>query len=123
MSPISGIIRLSDFFVSERKAKIMSEKFIPVGHRILLKPDVVGEKTNGGIYIPPESRRMQQLSTVVCTVIAMGPTCYNDSAHGETPWCKVGDKVHIVKHSGVHVEMNGKDHFVINDEDVLMRIE
>ena len=97
----------------------MNEKFVPVGHRILLKPDEVGEKTNGGIIIPEETRRREQLPEVVCTVIAMGPTCYNDPSHGKEPWCKIDDRVHIVKHSAVLIKVNDEDHFVINDEDIL----
>lgn len=97
----------------------MRESFIPVGHRILLKPDEVGEKTEGGIIIPPSLQDRMQLSEVICTVITMGPSCYNDPSHGKEPWCKVGDRVHIVKHSAVLVVVNGEDHFVINDEDVL----
>lgn len=94
----------------------------PLGHRVLLKPDVVEEKSKGGIILHNELTKQEQQAQVVGTVLAIGPTCWADTPTGE-PWCKVGDRIVFAKYSGLRLwnPAEGKyrdDLVLINDLDV-----
>ena len=62
----------------------------PAGHRILILPREIQEKTASGIIISTDSmREREQMSNTTGVVLAMGDTCYEERTN---PWCKVGDK-------------------------------
>ena len=58
----------------------------------------------------------------VGTVVALGPTAYNMSHHGD-PWVKVGDTVLYKKYDGKQLkdDKTGKLYRIINDEDVIAK--
>ena len=101
----------------------MSEHGIcPKGHRILVLPKEVEEKTESGIIINVGTQKLrEELAQVDGVVVAMGNTCYTDQPE---PWCKVGDKVFFGKYSGIF--RDGKDglkYRVINDLDIVGTLE
>jgi co-chaperonin GroES (HSP10) len=100
----------------------MSErKFMPVGHRVLVRLEEVTEKA-GLIYKPDTVRDREQRVIDKGTVEAVGPTAFVGFADG-SPWCAVGDFVAFAKNSGVLMEQEGKFYRVINDEDIYARAE
>jgi len=97
----------------------MSE-LMPEGVKLLIFPDEVAEKTEGGIYKAPQAREDEKFATVVGTVIAIGPKV--DVMFEDGP-LDVGDKVIYAKYGGVIVEHGGKDHRLVNDEDVIAKVK
>lgn len=93
----------------------------PQGHRVLIAPELVEEKTATGIVIPIQATEKEQLAQVMGLVIEVGPEAY---AEHPAPWCKIGDRVIFGKYSGL--TFKGKDgitYRVINDREVVATAE
>lgn len=89
----------------------------PAGHRVLVKPDPLEEKSKGGILLPNDERK--EKAQIVGTVIAIGKTAWKAFDDGE-PWCKVGDKVYFAQYGGYLVRDTETDEEfrLLNDEDI-----
>ena len=48
-------------------------RFIPAGHRVLVRPERVEEKTRGGLYVPEHTRERQQAASIRGELVAAGP--------------------------------------------------
>lgn len=97
----------------------------PTGWRILVMPYQGKATTDGGIVLPDEVVRREQLATVAAYVLKVGPLAYQDSAKfGEScePWCKEGDWVCIGRYSGSRFKIDGGEIRVINDDEVIATI-
>jgi len=90
----------------------------PVGHRVLILPDQVEEKTAAGIILHTASQQSrEEMAQINGVVVALGTTAYADQT---SPWCKVGDRVIIGKYSGlIYDGEDDKKYRVINDLDVV----
>lgn len=90
----------------------------PVGHRVLILPDQVEEKTQSGIIVHSASQQArEEMAQINGVVVALGTTAYADQ---ESSWCSVGDKVIIGKYAGlIYDGEDGKKYRVINDLDVV----
>lgn len=108
--------------------KLKPTNLSPVGHRIIVQPDAVEEKSDGGIILAAATTEKEALAQVYGTVLAVGP-----EANIETPtlsayilrwlgirkaWCKVGDRVMYGKYSGL-VLADWPDLRIINARDVV----
>jgi co-chaperonin GroES (HSP10) len=112
-----------DTYLTKPKTKPKTKHGItPRGHRLLVLPDEVEEKTASGIVVSVgTSKSREELAQVDGVVVAMGNTCYSDQPE---PWCAVGDKVIFGKYSGI--VRDGKDglrYRVINDLDVVATLD
>ena len=95
-------------------------RIVPTAHRVLVQLEPVEETTKGGIIISSsDTRKREQVAQETATVVKIGPTAFKDFGDG-TPWCKEGDKVKIVRHSGNIIKDPDSDNMysVINDEDI-----
>jgi co-chaperonin GroES (HSP10) len=100
-------------------------KIVPTGFRVLVELDRLEKTSTGGIILAREGGdRRHQAGQETATVVALGPTAFKGFDDGE-PWCKVGDRVRIVRYSGntIEDEKNEKMYSIINDEDVYAVIE
>lgn len=89
---------------------------VPVEFKVLVKPDVVEEKTGGGIYIPDTSRERQELAQARGTLVATGGRAWEEM--GKTA-PQVGDRVWFAKFGGVPIKgADGQMYRLINDKDV-----
>ena len=71
----------------------------PVGHRVLIKPDVVEHKTESGIIVHTGlTEDRERLAQIRGVVVELGNTAFADQP---TPWCKVGDRITFGKYSGL----------------------
>ena len=98
-----------------------SSGIYPKGHRVLIKAEEVEETTQGGILLPEEMTKREQLAEIRGRVVEIGSTAYSDQP---SPYCSVGDRVIFAKYSGIIY--TGKDKIeyrVINDLDVVAVIE
>ena len=94
----------------------------PAGHRVLLLPREIQEKTQSGIILATESmREREQMSNTTGVVIAMGDSCYDDMP---TPWCKVGDKVAFAKYAGLlYKGRDGQQYRMVNDGEITATLD
>lgn len=94
----------------------------PCGPRILVLPEEIEKKSEGGIVIVTDAtEKMEALAQTAGLVIAMGDTCYADQP---APWCKVGDRVTFAKYSGLlNKGKDGKKYRVISDLDIVSIID
>lgn len=97
----------------------------PCGHRLLIKPDEVKEKTKGGIILAQSTLTQDKNAQERGTVLAIGSTCWDTFGDG-SPWCKVGQVVFYPKYSGMRIKENPEDEdfiVAINDEDIVAVID
>lgn len=96
--------------------------FRAVGHRILLSPDVIEEKTASGIVLPAKAVSKEKDLAVMATVIEIGHDCWTDKS---TDYCQVGDRVLIGQYTGKFHEspVDGKTYRFVQDLDVISPIE
>ncbi|MBN1405095.1 MAG: co-chaperone GroES [Candidatus Omnitrophica bacterium] len=94
-------------------------KIKPLGDRILVKPLEAEEKTKGGIILPDTAKEKPQEAKVV----AVGKGKMLENGKIEPLEVKVGDKVLYGKYSGTEIKLNGEEHLIIKEEDVLAIIE
>lgn len=92
--------------------------FLPLGHRLLVMPDVVQKKTASGIILAEETTGRDEMAQVKGTVIAVGNGCWKDTTVSE--WAKPGDRIVFGKYSGLL--WKGHDNVtyrILNDLDVV----
>jgi chaperonin GroES len=94
-------------------------KFRPLHDRILVKRLEGEAKTKGGIIIPDTAKEKPQEALVV----AVGPGKVNDDGKVTPLEVKKGDKVLFGKYSGSEITLEGEDHLIIREEDVLAVLE
>ncbi len=91
------------------------------GYRLLVKPDEIIKKTDSGIIVEfGENEKLEKGARSTGTVVDVGPECWG--AHkGNTPWCKVGDKIFWAKYAGKQVvdPYTQQEYMILNDEDVV----
>lgn len=98
-----------------------------VGYRLLLQMDKIEEVSKGGIVIARHDGGIRdQAGVEIGVVLDIGPEAYKDTGSGE-PWVKIGDKIQVVRYSGVNVEHVYRETGImyrwVNDRDVLGIIE
>jgi len=97
-----------------------------VGHRVLVKPDDVSDRTNGGLYLSQQTVDRERTAVVRGTVVGVGENCWLEFGNGR-PWAKVGDRVIYAKYGGWEIleEEDGKKvpYRILNDEDIMVVIQ
>jgi chaperonin GroES len=94
-------------------------KMRPLHDRILVKRVEEEAKTKGGIIIPDTAKEKPQEAKVV----AVGSGRVTDEGKRVAPEVKKGDRVLFGKYSGSEVQIDGEEHLIIREEDVLAIIE
>ena len=87
----------------------------PLADRILVKRIEPAEIVRGGIIIPDSAKEKPQEANVV----AVGPGKVDDNGKRVALEVKVGDRVLIGKYSGTEVKIDGVEHIIIREDDVL----
>ena len=91
----------------------------PIGARVLVKTLEQEEVTKGGIVLPDTAKEKPQEGEV----ISVGPGAKDESGKRIAMDVKKGDKVLYSKYSGTEVKINGEEHLIIRESDVLAIIE
>jgi chaperonin GroES len=94
-------------------------KMRPLHDRILVKRVEEETKTKGGIIIPDTAKEKPQEAKVV----AVGSGRLTDDGKVVALEVKKGDRVLFGKYSGSEVQIDGEEHLIIREEDVLAIIE
>ncbi len=94
-------------------------KMRPLQDRILIKRVEEEQKTAGGIIIPDSAKEKPQEGRVV----AVGNGKVGDDGKVRPLDVKKGDRILFSKYSGTEVKLDGEEHMIIREEDVLGVIE
>ncbi len=94
-------------------------KVRPLQDRILVKRVEEETKTKGGIIIPDSAKEKPQEGLVV----AVGPGKVTDSGTRVAPEVKAGDRVLFGKYSGTDIKIEGEEHLILREDDVLAVIQ
>ncbi len=94
-------------------------KIRPLGDRILIKRIKEEEKTKGGIIIPDTAKEKPQEGKVV----AVGKGKYSDDGKLIPIEVKAGDKILFGKYSGSEVKIDGEEHLIVREDDILGILE
>ena len=94
-------------------------KIRPLQDRVIVKRIAEEEKTKGGIIIPDTAKEKPQEGKVV----AVGKGKLNDDGKVIPLDVKVGDKILFGKYSGSEIKLNGEEHLIMREEDILGVVE
>jgi chaperonin GroES len=94
-------------------------KIRPLGDRILVKRIKEEDKTKGGIFIPDTAKEKPQEGRIV----AVGKGKMTEGGNLVTPEVKAGDTILFGKYSGSEVKVDGEEHMIMREEDVLGVLE
>lgn len=91
----------------------------PLHDRVLVKRLEEEEVTKGGIIIPDTAKE----KPIKGEVVAVGPGKVTDDGKTIPMSVKVGDKILFNKYAGTEVKIEGVEHLVMREDDILAIIE
>jgi chaperonin GroES len=94
-------------------------KVRPLADRILVKREEPSETVRGGIIIPDTAKEKPQEGKVV----AVGPGKLDDNGKRVPLEVKKGDRILMGKYSGTEVRIDGEEHLIMREDDVLAVID
>lgn len=96
--------------MQEQKQKIYQKeikiKMKPLRNLVLVKPCAPDEQTEGGLFIPESVRTRNSMAIVV----EVGNKCKE---------AKKGNTIYHIKDAGDEVTIEGQQHFIIREPDIL----
>ena len=87
----------------------------PLHDRVLVQRLAGEERTSSGIIIP-DTAKEKPLEGVVR---AVGPGKLNDSGQTSPMSVSEGDKILFGKYSGTEVTLNGEEHLILREDEIL----
>jgi len=97
----------------------MATKLRPLQDRVIVKRLKEEEKTKGGLYIPDSAKE----KPVEGTVLAVGNGKVLEDGTVRRLDVKEGDRVLFGKYSGTEVKLDGEEHLILREDDILGVIE
>ena len=94
-------------------------KIRPLQDRVLIKRVAEENKTKGGIIIPDTAKEKPAEGEVV----AVGPGAMAKDGKLRPTTVKKGDRVLFAKYSGSDVVLEGVEHLIMREEDILAVLE
>jgi chaperonin GroES len=94
-------------------------KIRPLQDRVILKRIEGEDKSKGGIIIPDTAKEKPQEGKIVA--VGMGKT--NEDGKITPLDVKVNDRVLFGKYSGSEINIDGEEHLIMREEDILGIIE
>ena len=94
-------------------------KVRPLNDRIVVRRLEEGEQRVGGIIIPDTAKEKPQEGKVV----AAGKGKVSDDGKLTPLEVKVGDKILFGKYSGTEIKLDGEEHLIMREEDILGVVE
>ena len=86
-----------------------------LGDRVIIRVLEKEEKTKSGIFLPDTAKEKPQEGEVV----AVGAGKVYDNGQRVALEVQVGDKVLFAKYAGTDVNIDGVDHLVLSERDIL----
>ena len=94
-------------------------KIRPLQDRVIVKRIEEEEKSKGGIIIPDTAKEKPQEGRVV----AVGKGKVNDNGKITPLYFMVNDRVLFGKYSGSDINIDGEEHLIMREEDILGIVE
>jgi len=94
-------------------------KIKPLADRILVKREEPSETVRGGIIIPDTAKEKPQEGRVM----AAGPGKIDEQGKRVPMEVKKGDRILMGKYAGTEVKIDGEEHLILREDDVLAIIE
>jgi chaperonin GroES len=94
-------------------------KFRPLHDRILAQRLAEKGRSSGGLFIPDNAKEKPMEGLV----IAVGSGKVLDNGKLQPLTVKAGDRILIGKYSGSEVKLDGNDHIILCEDDVLAIVE
>lgn len=94
-------------------------KIKPLNDRILVLRTEGEKKTSGGIYIPDTAKE----KPLEGKVISAGPGKVDDRGKLIPVSVKKGDKILFSKYAGTEIKLDGVEHLIMREDDILGIIE
>jgi chaperonin GroES len=94
-------------------------KIIPLNDRVLVKRIEEVQMTKGGIYIPDTAKE----KPIEGKVVAVGSGKVSDSGERVALTVKAGDKILFGKYAGTEIKVEGEEHLMMREDDILAIIE
>lgn len=94
-------------------------KIRPLQDRIIVKRTEEEETTSGGIIIPDTAKEKPQEGKV----IAVGKGKMNEDGSVQPLDVKPGDKVLFGKYAGTEIKIEGEEHLIMREDDLLGVVE
>lgn len=91
----------------------------PLGDRLMVKPNTSEETTKSGIVLPDSAKEKPQEGKVT----AVGAGAKDENGKLIPLEVKVGDSILYSKYSGTEVKIEGDEHLIIKESDVLAIVE
>jgi chaperonin GroES len=91
----------------------------PLEDRVLVKPTEAETKTKSGIFLPESAAEKPMTGKVV----AVGPGTLTDEGKRTALSVKKGDTVIYGKYAGTEVDIDGKEHMIVKESELLGVIE
>lgn len=94
-------------------------KIRPLQDRVLVKRVAEEERTKGGIFIPDTAKEKPMEGKV----ISVGNGKILENGTKVTPEVKSGDRILFGKYSGTEVKIDGEEHLILHESDILGVLE
>ncbi|MEW6269930.1 MAG: co-chaperone GroES [Thermodesulfobacteriota bacterium] len=94
-------------------------KIRPLQDRVIVKRVAEEEKSKGGIIIPDTAKEKPQEGKVV----AVGKGKVDDDGKVRPLDVKAGDRVLFGKYSGTEIKLDGEEHLILREDDILGVLE
>jgi len=93
----------------------MATNLRPLGDRVVVKPKAREEMTKSGIVLPDTAKEKPQEGEVT----AVGTGRLLESGERVPMEVKVGNTVLYSKYAGTEVKLDGEDHLILRESDIL----
>ncbi len=93
----------------------MATKLQPLADRVIIRPIAKEEVTKGGIILPDTAKEKSQEGEI----IAVGPGRLTEEGKPIKMDVKVGDKVLYAKYAGTEIKLEGEEHLIVKESDIL----
>jgi chaperonin GroES len=94
-------------------------KIRPLQDRVIVRRVKEEERTKGGLYIPDTAKE----KPIEATVVAVGNGKVLEDGTVRKLDIKAGDRILFGKYSGTEVKIDGEEHLILREDDILGVIE
>lgn len=88
--------------------------FRPLSDRVLIRRATANNRTTGGLFIPDQANE----KPIEGEVVSVGPGRFEHGTLIESR-LKRGDRVLFGKYSGTEIKVDGVDHIVMREDDII----
>lgn len=94
-------------------------KIKPLHDRVIVKRIKEDDKTKGGIIIPDTAKE----KPIEGEILAVGPGKILDNGKQQALEVKKGDRVLFGKYAGTEIKIEGEEHLIMREDDIIAIVE